>query len=220
MATLFLKPTWLFGIDILIVLSFAIITLIVSLYSFKIYKLTNQETSRLFGLAFLFFSISYFFQSFLNFLIFFEIINSICEILKIQRILSLILFGTYVHITFLIIGLVILTYMTFKVKNKNIFALMLIISLSSLLISINTLYWFYVLSSIFLFFIASYYYSNYLKNCQTKTLLVLIAFIFLFFGHIHFIFALNHYLFYVLGHFLELLAYALILINLYLILKK
>ena len=88
-----------------------------------------------------------------------------------------------------------------------------------LLIS-NTLLAYYILSSIYLALISWHYIQNFLSNRQTKTLLVALAFIFLFFGSFHFFMSVNHELFYVIGYFLELLAYLLILANLYLVLKK
>ena len=67
MANLFLIPKWFFGYGVAFELIFAIITLAVALYSFKVYKLSNQNQPKLFGIAFLFFSISYFIQSILLF---------------------------------------------------------------------------------------------------------------------------------------------------------
>lgn len=205
-----LVPKWFFGYDIALELALAVITLIVSLYAFKIYKLSEQRQSKLFGIAFLFFSISYFIQSFLN----------ICRIIKINNINIVNSIGVYTHINFFIIGLVTLTYMTLKIKSMKTYSLLLITMLLSLLFSANKIYLFYLLSSILLIYIIIHYFINYLKNKKPKALLVLIAFAFLLFGNIHFIFSINYGLYYVIGHFLELIAYLLILIDLILVVRK
>ena len=213
-------PEWFFGYDIFLELAFAIITLVVSFYAFKIYKLSGQRQSKLFGTAFLFISISYFIQSFLNFFRISVLDENICEALKIVSVNFLNTTGIYTHIIFFGIGLITLTYMTLRIKNAKTYSLLAILFLLSILFSSNTLFLFYLLSSILLIYIVTHYLINYLKNKQTKTLLVLVAFAFLLFGSIHFIFSVNHGLYYVIGHFLELIAYLLILINLILVVKK
>ena len=55
---------------------------------------------------------------------------------------------------------------------------------------------------------------NFMKSKQPRQLFIILAFAFLLFGRAHFVLAVNHSLFYVIGHVLELFAYALILANL------
>jgi hypothetical protein len=220
MANFYLVPNWFFGYDLVLELAFAVIALIVSMYAFRIYKLSDQYQSKLFGFAFLFFSISYFIQSFLNFSIISKLNQNICNMMKMQDISVFNALGIYAHMFFFIIGLVTLTYMTLGIKSNKTYSLLLIISLASLFFSLNKLYWFYALSSLFLIYVVIHYIINYLENKQFKTILVLIAFGFLLFGQMHFIFAVDHVKHYILGHFLELVAYILILINLMLVLRK
>jgi hypothetical protein len=76
------------------------------------------------------------------------------------------------------------------------------------------LYVFYMVSSILLIFILIQLIANYMKNKQARQLFVIVGFAFLLFGRAHFVLAVNHSLFYAIGHILELFAYALILANL------
>jgi hypothetical protein len=220
MTNLYLVPNWFFGMDVIFELAFALITLSLSFYSYKIYKLTNQNSSKLFSEAFLLFSISYFIQSFLNFAIISTLGENICDVVKLQSIQSLNLLGTYIHMFFFIAGLVTLTYMTLKTDNQKIFVLMLSISLLSLIISMNKIYWFFTVSSLLLVFILHHYAVNFSKNKNTNSFVVLLAFTFLLFAEMQFIFAFDSSLFYVVGHYLELVAYVLILTNLIIILRK
>lgn len=220
MTNIYLIPNWFFGYDIVLELTFAVIALIVSLYAFKVYELSEQYQSKLFGFAFLFFSISYFIQSFLNFAIISKLNENICNMMKMQDINFFNSLGIYIHMFFFIIGLVTLAYMTLGIRNMKVYSLILLVSFASIFFSLNKLYWFYALSSLFLIYIVSHYFINYLKNKQFKTILVLVAFGFLLFGQMHFIFAVDHVRHYITGHFLELVAYVLILINLILVLRK
>ena len=213
-------PTWFFGYDVALELIFAIVSLVVSIFAFKIYKATDQKPVKLFGTSFLFISLSYFMQSLFNFLIISKLNEQVCVIVKMQ---SVYLFDTicmFTHMIFMIVGLVILTYMSFKSEKKSLLMLLLVISLLSIFLSRNKLYMFFLFSSIYLIFIAWHFISNYLRNKQKKTLLIAIAFLFILFGNIHFLFSVSHQLMYAIGHILELLAYLLILWNFYLVLKK
>jgi hypothetical protein len=215
-----LAPSWFFGYDVALEFVFAVISIVVALFAFKIFKKTDQKQVKLFGHAFLLIGISYLIQSILNYLIISKANETICRAIKLNSIAWFNAFGVYAHIFFMTVGLVLLVYMTFKTDNKKILWLLMITSLLAVFLSINTLYIFYLISTIYLIFISWHFINNYLKNKHTKTLLVAVAFLFLLFGSIHFIFAVNHQLFYVLGHILELFAYLLILANFYLVLKK
>jgi len=220
MVHLNLIPSWFLGYNIFFEFLFAIITLVVGIYAFKLYSISEQKQSKLFGIAFLFISTHYFIQSFLNASILFKLGENICTIMKIQGIELLNIYGIYSHMFFFMLGLITLTYMTLKIQDKKIYSLLLIIPFLSILFSTNKIYLFYLFSSIYLIYISAYYFKNYLENKKIKTLLVLVAFLFLLFGNIHFIFSINHGAYYIIGHFLEFVAYSLILINLLLILKN
>lgn len=220
MVNIYLAPRWFFGYDVMLELAFAVITLIVGIYAFKVYKLSGQRQSKLFGIAFLFISVSYFIQSFLNFAIISKLNEKICTALKINSVDVLNSIGLYAYMLFFITGLITLVYMTLRFKSVKTYSLSLIIIILSLLFTSNSLHLFYLLSSILLIYIFIHYFLNYLNNKKLNTLLILIAFAFLLFGHIHFIFSVDHGLYYVIGHFLEIIAYTLILINLILVVKK
>ena len=220
MTYLFLTPKWFFGYDIILELLFAIITLTVSLFAFKIYKLSGQKQSKLFGIGFLLISLSYFAQSFINFAIVSKLNENICQTLKIISVNTLNIVGIYLYMALFLTGLITLTYMTFRLLDLRIFTIILIIVLLSVILNSRAMYLFYILSSLLLIYIIIHYLKNYLHKKRGRILLILTAFIFLLFGRLHFIFSINHELFYALGHILELIAYLLILINLILIIKK
>ncbi len=220
MVNLFIIPSWFFNYAVIFELAFAIITLTLGLFAFKIYKLSEQKSAKLFGISFILISLHYFIQSFLNFSIISTLNKNICNMMKLNSIDSLNIIGAYSHMFFFLIGLITLAYMTLKIENKTTYTLLLTLPLASIIFAENKLYVFYAMASILLVFISIHYLKNYLKNKQYKTLFILIAFVFLLFGNLHFLISVNHGIYYVIGHFLELIAYLLILLNFILVLKK
>jgi hypothetical protein len=214
----YLVPSWFIGFDIIMELMFAVICLVVAAYAFKVYRLSGQRQPKLFGISFLFISASYFVQSILNSLIVFEINERVEESFDIS-VGVLNGAGLYLHILLFMAGLLTLAYMTLHIKSVKAYSLLITLLLLPLVFSQNRLYLFYILSSLLLIFILMHYAINYWSNRQKKTLLVLVAFMFLLVGSIHFVLAVNHAVFYVIGHVLGLVAYLLILSNLILVVK-
>lgn len=215
-----LSPIWFNGYDVALELFFAVISLIVAGLAFRIYKKTSQRNISLFGISFLFIGVSYLIQSVINYLILSKLNENICRVIKIQSISAFNNFGLLVHILFMTIGLSVLVYLTCKQEKMRMLFLLILISVFGIFSSKNILYTFYLFSTVFLIIISWHFISNYLKNKKSKTLMIAIAFLFLLFGNFHFLVSVNHQLFYVLGHILELIAYILIVINYYAVLKK
>src|SRR3989344_1468178 len=190
------SPSWFTGYDVLFELFFAIISLAIAFFAYKIYTLSDQRPVKLLSISFLLISLSY-----------------------AARSLPFKEFSVYAHVILFLTGLAILLTATLRPKKATLCTL-IAVTLGSLVLISNILLAYYILSSVYLALISWHYIQNYLSNRQTKTLLVALAFIFLFFGSFHFFMSVNHELFYVIGYFLELLAYLLILANLYLVLKK
>ena len=193
-------PEWFTGYDILFELFFAIISLIIAFFAYRIYTMSEQRPVKLLSTSFLLISLSYAARS----LPFFDD------------------FSIYAHMVLFLTGLSILLTISIKPQKAMLATLsvLITITLGSLVLISNTLLAYYILSSVYLAIISWHFIQNYLSNRQTKTLLVALAFIFLFFGSFHFFMSVNHELFYVIGYFLELAAYLMILTNLYLVLKQ
>jgi hypothetical protein len=220
MANIFLSPDWFIGTAIILEIIFTVITLGVSIYAFHIFRLTNQRQAKFFAISFLGFSASYAIQSFLNAILFFRPKEQLYETISYLTLVTFNSISIYTHMLFFLAGLITLAYVTFKISNKKLYTLLMATGLVPLLFIKDNSYLFYILSSIFLIYISIHYFANYIKHKQVKTLLVLIAFVFLLIGRIHFIFLVNHALFFAIGHFLELAAYLLILISLLLVFKR
>jgi len=206
-------PHWFAGYNALLEMTFFVITLLVGAYALKVHRLSGQRQSRLFGISFLLISAAYLVQSILNFAASYPMAEG-CSMQSMVAFHSLGTFAVYAHMVLFMTGLVTLAYMTLKIRDFGAYALFLSAMLAVLLLSANKLYFFYVLSSILLVYVSFYYLRNYLKGRKMSALIVFVAFLFLLFGKIHFIFSTDHGAFYVGGHLLEFVAYTLILTNL------
>ena len=211
-------PGWFVNYNLLIHFVFFIITFLVCFFSFRIYRLSQQRQPKLFATSFLFISLAFLIEAILNLLILFKINENISLAAKIMsvKLINLVMVNT--HLILFIVGLVTLTYMTFKVRSAKIYSLLLIITLLSVFLVSNTLYFYYLLSFILLIYICWHYLFNYLSKKRINSLLVFVAFILLAVGNIPILFSvMNHETFYVVGHVIELIAYTLILVNLILV---
>ena len=85
MAYIFTSPEWFFGYDVALELSFAVITLLVCFYAWKISQVTQERNIRLFSLAFLFISLSYIIQTILNFIIMEQFDEGITAKINLKR---------------------------------------------------------------------------------------------------------------------------------------
>jgi hypothetical protein len=219
MSTIFMSPNWFFGFDIIFELFFFIISLIIALYALKVYRATNQKLAKYFGYGFLLVAVAYFIQSLSNYLVYSKLNAQICQIANLASVATVDTIGTYIHMLLMISGFVVLLFVSLKSDKQRTLWILLSTSIIAIILSQNPMYTFYLLSSIYLAFIAWHFVENYLKNKQTMTLTVALAFIFLWFGTFHFLISVNHELFYVIGHILGFFAYIMILMNWYLVKK-
>jgi hypothetical protein len=220
MQNLYSLDTAFFGYDILFELIFFAITLTIAIFSFKIHKLSSQRESKLMGWGFLFFSLAYLFQFLFNLFILEELEEQVGRIVSIYSVIFFNYLGLLAHIIFYTLGLVLLLYVSFKTDNKQLMLVLFILSIFTVLATKQPLFIFLILSIVFLFFIGLFFFQNYNHNKNTKTLLIALAFIALLFSHVAYFISLNSSIFYIIGNLVEFVAYALILVNFYLVLKK
>ncbi len=220
MQYVFIVPSWFNGFDILLQLCFGIFALILAAYAFKIYRLSDQEQLKLFSIAFFSIAISYLIQVAVNSIIFYGFDDVVISMINLNRLFLLQLFGLYLHALFFSIGVIFLTYMTLKIKNYRVLSLLIILTLVSVLFSVNKLFLFYALCTVLLFYTVIYYLMHYVHQKKTGTLFVLFGMFFLFMSSLTFMLALNTGVSYVWGHVFELIAYVLLFVNLFMVLKN
>lgn len=207
---LYMIPNWFFGYDIALEVIFGVIALLVSFYSYKVYKISEQRESKIFSLAFLLISLSYFFWSAINLLFVHELSEGV-KVIYLSEIGLISIAATYSHILLFMAGLVTLFYMTVRSNNRSMYFLLMAISLFAVLYSADKALVIYGLSSLYLLFILIHYVYEYQKNQNRNTLLFLVSFILLLFANVNLAVGHESYLNYVVVHFVELGAFLLIL---------
>ncbi|MFH1399036.1 MAG: hypothetical protein ABIG95_02905 [Candidatus Woesearchaeota archaeon] len=227
-----LEPIWFFGIDGKYVpellkgfdsylqIAFFVITLFISIQAYKIYKLSKKKDVGLLALGFSFISFSYIVWSILNLSIIKYIGDSVCSWISICIVNSLIDFSIYIHMILFLTGLLTLAYISLKVKSLRTYILLWGIILSVILFSIRTLFFFYFLSSILLFYLIYSYSVVYIRKRQRKSLFMAVSFICLALGDLVLLIGLSGGFYYITGNFLILVGYLVLLADLVSVIRK
>ncbi|MFT4326841.1 MAG: hypothetical protein ACMXYK_05035 [Candidatus Woesearchaeota archaeon] len=210
-------PAWIFGMDSGLKFLFALITFFVSYYALKVHKISGKKPPLLLSRGFLLISISYIIQSIFQLIIATRIIYPVCRIFGIPDVLILNRIGIAIQISFYLLGVVTITYMTLHVESRRIFTLLTLLTLLALFFSFSAMFSFYAISAALFGFIVYYYLER--EKGKHKTTLILAAFIFLFLSSVTYIFMGYNYVFMVVSPLLELFAYLLILLNLIMVIR-
>jgi hypothetical protein len=220
MAYLYLSPDWFLGYDVALELLFALVSLLVGILALRVHKESGQPFVKLFGAGFIFIAASYFLHALFNLIIISEARQNPYLAINFITYAYLKTLGFYAHLFFMTLGLSILAYMTFKTDKQQLFWLLFLLSLAGITLSKNDLYTFYITTTILTFFISLHFTINFVRNKNTKTFLVFLAFLLLFISKLHFVFSIHNNMLYALGHIIELIAYGLIGWNFYLVRKR
>jgi hypothetical protein len=218
MTHLYLIPHWFFLLSIIFEIIFAIITISIAYYSFKVYKLSKQKDLKWFGIGFLLIALSYIIWFLINIFLL-ENFNESTKILNIKQFLFIGNYIVYFYIFLFITGLSTIVSSYFKNHKINNFILIETLVLISIFLSPDKGKMFYITSSIFLAYLSFNCLSQYLEKGNKKALLSFIAFLLIFIGQAHFILATKNYIYYVIGHFVSLAGYFLMMLQLRLIIK-
>lgn len=213
-------PSWFCGYDAFVELIFSLVTLLVGIAAFKVYALTRKPASRLLGYSFIFISLSYLILAIYNFFLLADINTKICMVANISNVALFSALQMYLYLIFHMVGILILLYMTLKIQDTRVFILLVFLTLFSTIISFQSLFAAYILSSIYLLFIFHYFLGNFLRKPNCHTRLTMFAFGFLLIGNILFIFSFTHPAYYLVGHITKLIAYVMLLWNLVAIIRK
>ena len=219
MSQLYLVPRWFFGVDVVLEIIFGIVTLLVALYSFHIYRLCYQRECRLLGFGFLSISLSYFLWSFINLFITSRL-NDGSFALNLEPLSRLGLFGVYAHILLLTLGLATLAYTTLKSGSYRSYSLFATLPLLVIIFSAQKALAFYFVSSFLLLYLVLHYGIEYRNARRQTTFLLFLAFILIFVGNVSFTFSTLQNIHYVIGHLLELVGYVFILSSFLITLNK
>ena len=226
MFRLIFSPRWFYGIDILFEIFFVFITLLISFYGYRIYKLSKNKEHKYFSISFLLIAISFAFKILTNFDIYFNVFRTM-KIGLHTLVLSYLYNSGIIYVTGLFIykllttlAFFVLLLITTKKHSKNDVYLIVYLIFISTIFSSFTYYIFHITLVIILFFLCSYLYNNYEKRKERSKFLVFFSFLMIFLGQFAFMMIFLATEFYVVGEIFLLAGYSILLYNYLLVSRK
>lgn len=221
MAVLYILPQWFLKLNVVFEIIFFLCTAIIALYSFRIYKLSEQKQTRNFAFAFSFLSLSYLILALLN-STFLSIMTGELRVLDFNKLLDIKNIAVCLYIGFFMMGFISLLYATLKLKSQRIYLALLVLAALAIRLSCQKSLTIYLITSLFLVLISFHYFREYIKFKNENTLLIGTAMSFLLISNVLMSFVGNYIQpnLYVISRLLEFLAYALIITSLYKIIKN
>jgi hypothetical protein len=202
-------PKWFFGVDAGLGFLSMLIAALVAVMAYKVYKMTREKKYAFFSVSFALLTFSYLSRAWTDVLLQGEMTR------LPERLVGTVFFVGYVlHIFSALTAFLLLIFVTYKLQDKRIIALLYLILIPSMLLSGSYFLSFYGLSIIFLSFITYAFYGNY-KKVRTKTaLLVASAFTLITFSQVAFLLEAIHDLWYVAAQISQFAGYMILLIAL------
>jgi len=198
---------------------FLLISLLISFYGYKIYRLSKNKEHKYFSMSFLLIALSFVFKILTNFDIYYNVFRTF-RIGFQTFILSYLYNSGIIHATGLFVYKLLTTFAFFglflietKRHSKNDIYLIIYFILISTILSIFTYYIFHITLAIILFLICSRMYNNYEKDKRHSKFLVLFSFLMIFLSQFAFMLIFLETEFYVLGEIFLLVGYSVLLFN-------
>ncbi|MCX6803066.1 MAG: hypothetical protein NTY48_00675, partial [Candidatus Diapherotrites archaeon] len=170
--------------------------------------------------------ISYFLEAGLNFVLLTNFEARLLTIPELSIAYLIHLIGFYGQIVFMLAGLIFILYTAAGLKKQEMLAIMLLLGVLPIFFVDDSLIFFYVISSICFLFVAMHFVRNYLAHKSKFSIAPAISFVLLLVANILLLSNLDlgsltsDRIFYVLAHLLCFIAYLIMLVNFYMVLKK
>lgn len=187
-------PDWFHGIDTTIEILSIAVAFMVSLYAYKIYKLTKQKKYAYFSAAFMLASIAYIFKVISEVVIYSHYVEQhilgpfVISKTVIQPVTWI---HNYAHSLFsllLLFSTFILLMVTLEVKNKHLLVLLTYFMVIITLISDSAPFIFHLTNVLMLSMLVLHYYNNHARIQTKQSLYVTLAFLSMLISHIILIF--------------------------------
>lgn len=207
-----------YGIDSIIEFLIIIVCLMISIFSYKIYKILKIKNFEYFSLGFIFLAISFIFKILSNLTISHRIaildFNRILVITSQLEYMKLIQFISFLsYKSFHILGLLFLFFITTKIKDRNEKLMFLYFGILVIIFSIPFNFIFNLTVMFLLAFVTLHFYNNYYENRLSNSLLVFIAFALLTISHLLLMFSNYSPLSYLFGEIITLAGFLVLLVN-------
>jgi len=199
-------PQWFMGVDSVMQVLFALVTLMIYFMSMKAYKFSKDAKYRHFGLGFAFMSLAYFILAISNLAIISTFYDGTVRHINFGNLFYL------AHVFFALVGYSVLLLVSMKIRSKKLAVLMFAFISLFVLFSYQYYLKYHIVSLILLFFIAYQFFENYQKRRTINSGLVFVSFYLLAISEILLLSTIYVPLFYVVGNILQLLGYLAMLV--------
>lgn len=197
-------PLWFRGIDAVSSVLFSLVTLLVAVLSTKAYALTEEKKYRYFSLAFYLMSVAFASVGIIKLLLIFHLSTTLSNVLWTFDFMFLL------YILLMVIAYGVLLILSFKVRDKDLVTLLLVLALLFVLFSYQHFLKFHIVSFVLLAFVTSQFYRNYVEKKNKNARLVFASFYLLTaaegFLIVHTYFYVDG-LFFIIGNLLQLCGY-------------
>lgn len=194
-------PDWFMGIDSIMQIIFALVTISIYFMSMKAYKFSREPKYKHFGLGFAFMSLAYVILAISNLAIVTRFYDGTVRGINFGSLFYL------AHIFFILIGYCVLLLVSMKVRSKKLAVLMFAFISLFVLFSYQYYIKFHIVSLILLLFIAHQFLENYQQKKSTNSALVFSTFYLLAMSEILLLATVYMPSLYVVGNLLQLLGY-------------
>jgi hypothetical protein len=198
-------PIWFRGFESLFIFAGGLITLLITLLSYKAYRITQERKFKYFSLAFLSMSLSFVIVSIFTTIL----ITHVSE--KLYYILGGFDYIFFLHILLALVGYILLLIVTLKIQDKITSVLLLTLTTLLTLFSYQHFLKFHIISFILLLFLSYQFYMNYLEKKNPNAKLVFTSFYLLTAAQAFIIVSIYIAdVFYVIGRVLQVLGFLLL----------
>ncbi|NOX71735.1 MAG: hypothetical protein GXO64_03495 [Candidatus Micrarchaeota archaeon] len=218
MLRLIFSPKWFYGIDIAFEVVSIIVALLISFYSYKLYKVSRKKEHKYFFIFFLMIAASFVFKIMTNFDLYFEVLKTMhigsIHIQYIQKTISSVyrfggLFMYRLLTALFAYGLYMLAYK--KRDRKDIFIFVYFITILAFM-SYYGYFLFHLTLIIIMMFVSAYYWKNWHRHRSLNSKFVSSGFILLTASHIVFALVQLELTLYVVAESLQLGGFILLLL--------
>ena len=218
------SPKWFWGKDIFIDSIAVFVLILIAIFVTRYYRIKKSRNYLYFAISFYLIALSFLSKILINFTIYYQILHTQVigsiqytqTILKSSEILSI--SGLFFYRLLTLIGLFML-YSIYEKQSKANILLMAFFIITSVFLSKEEYYIFYILSFIFLGIISNRYYQNYKKNKRKETAMLAASFAVIALSQIPFILVSFTRHLYVAGEIVQLIGYIILLFTFVSVLK-
>jgi hypothetical protein len=203
-------PEWFFGVDSLFE-GFAVLALLlITLFSFKAYRFTKDKRYRTFAIAFAFMTVGMLGRGVSDLLVYTDA--------QLHPLVLIAGYAAYMGLT--LVSLFTLFALTMKARQRAPLTALFLIAFVAVLLSASYRLSFHTVSLILLAFIAYHFVKNYFQKKSLTAMLVCGSFTLLALAQVAFIADILRQRFFVIGHLIHLVAFALLFLALVRVIRR